>query len=294
VNSGINRWDADEREALEKVGAEVDALRQRHENDPPLVLLRAARADALPAELRDVVNTHLQGNSWSQAMLEGAESVEAHLDESRQRRLFERIRKEADSSREPRSFWSRVWRPAVTAGALALVLLAMVITRTPPDNSERGAPQSPAIVAAPRPPEFLLALDKPAVKLTPLAATWRGARGENQFLKDMTPALDAYRRDDYTQARQEFSSLTAKYPKSVEVFFYLGVSQLFEKDAAGAVRSLETARRIAPESFTQQTAWFLAVAYERDGRKEQFESALREICSAKGEFSAQACKAVAP
>jgi hypothetical protein len=126
-----------------------------------------------------------------------------------------------------------------------------------------------------------------------LAATWRGAGGENQFLKDMTPALNAYRRDDYAQATREFSSLTAKYPKSVEVFFYLGVSQLFEKDAAGAVRSLETARQVAPEGFAQQTAWYLAVAYERDGRKEQFGSALRQICSAKGEFSARACRVAA-
>jgi TolA-binding protein len=293
VNAGINDWDADEREALEKVRAELDALRQRHENDPPLELLRAAHADALPEELRDAVHAHLQGNSWSQALIEGAESVEAQLDESRQQRLFERIRKEADSSHEPRSFWSALWRPAIVAGALALAVLAMVIIRAPSGGSEKGAPQSPAIALAPRPPEFLLALEKPAVKLTPLAATWRGASGENQFLKDMTPALNAYRRDDYAQAMREFSALTAKYPKSVEVFFYLGVSQLFDKDAAGAVRSLETARQIAPESFAKQTAWYLAMAYERDGRKEQFESALREICSSKGEFSERACKVVA-
>jgi TolA-binding protein len=293
VNSGINNWDADEREALEKVRAELDALRQRHENDPPLELLRAARADALPEELRDEVNAHLQHSSWSQALLEGAESVEAQLDESRQQRFLERIGKGADGSREPRSFWSAVWRPAIAAGALALAVLAVVITRGPSAGSEKGAPQSPAIAVAPRPPEYLLALEKPVVKLTPLATTWRGARGENQFLKDMTPALNAYRRDDYAQATREFSSLTAKYPESVEVFFYLGVSQLFEKDAAGAVRSFETAKRVAPESFAQQTAWYLAVAYERDGRKELFESALREICSTKGEFSARACKVVA-
>ena len=41
-------WDADEREALQDVEEELDALRTRHDHDPPLDLLRAGHQDALP------------------------------------------------------------------------------------------------------------------------------------------------------------------------------------------------------------------------------------------------------
>ena len=49
-------WDADEhRKRCRNLQTEIEELRKRHANDPPLELLRAARHDALPPDLQEEV-----------------------------------------------------------------------------------------------------------------------------------------------------------------------------------------------------------------------------------------------
>ena len=53
------------------------------------------------------------------------------------------------------------------------------------------------MVAEPPPaPVYLLALNKPDLKVSPAALTYRSAAGENPLLADLKRAFDAYRADD--------------------------------------------------------------------------------------------------
>jgi len=54
-----DNWDRDERETVESLEAELEAMRARHAGDPPVDLLRAAQADVLPTDLEAIAEEHL-------------------------------------------------------------------------------------------------------------------------------------------------------------------------------------------------------------------------------------------
>jgi len=58
VTTDRHHWDREEREGLAGLEAQLDAMQRRHRNDPPIELLRAAQADALPSGSR--IGTHLR------------------------------------------------------------------------------------------------------------------------------------------------------------------------------------------------------------------------------------------
>ena len=108
----------------------------------------------------------------------------------------------------------------------------------------------------------------------------------------MAPGLNAYRAGDYDTAARELEALQPRYPKSVEIMFYLGISRLFLDDAPAAVRALESARALNDDSFNDDVAWYLAVADERAGAPDQSRALLDGLCGGKGVFAARACSAV--
>ncbi len=89
-----------------------------------------------------------------------------------------------------------------------------------------------------------MAFAKPEVELSTDALSWRGAAADNTFLADLTPAFDAYRDGDYARAAAAFNRLSARYPGSVDVLFYQGVTRMLLGDFAGAIDPLTVAARL--------------------------------------------------
>ncbi len=181
------------------------------------------------------------------------------------------------------------WAPALAAAA---VLVAVVWTA-----NRRGEPSLPPVeqslpAATQAPPSRVLPLDKPDVKLSPGALTWRGSTNENTYLADLRPALDAYRDGDYAAADRLFADLANKYPSAVEVRFYRGVSRLFLEDAGGAKAALADAERLADSTFASDIAWYQAIADERSGDRAAAAVRLETLCAAAGPRQSSSCNAL--
>jgi hypothetical protein len=288
-------WDPEERDALKNVTEELDALRARHASDPLLELLRAARSEGLPEELQDSIGRHLSENAWSRAMVEGADAVDVSLSLEDQNRLLDRIRAETIQPR--RAVWNRLWIPALATAAIG-VLVVVVVRRADQGirpiepGTATSATATPIASAPPMVPRFQLALDKPDVKLSPGAMTYRGNVGDKGFLVDVKPALDAYRLGDYAGAEREFSALAPRYLQSVEIAFYQGVARLFLNDLAGADAALATAENLNETTFAADVAWYRAIVDERAGRLADARTRLAALCREGGHArQAQACDA---
>lgn len=286
-------WDRDEQEVLAELQDELAVLRARHANPPPLSLLRAARAEALPEALQSTVTGHLSANAWSRALIEGAE-LPGSIGPEEEGRLLARILQEAETPGRPRTRW--VWRrPVLLAMTATMVIVAAVWL-------VRGRPESPAM--APKPdttvavssppatPTFRLALDKPDLKISPASLAFRRPDGENRLLSDLKPAFDAYRAEAYGEAERAFSALEARYPRSVEVLFYQGITRLFLNDPNGAIVSLTAAEQVADPSFVWEVAWYRAVADERAGQAAAARAGLTALCRASDTRAPKACEAL--
>ncbi|HKW00957.1 MAG TPA: hypothetical protein VJN96_14115, partial [Vicinamibacterales bacterium] len=152
----------------------------------------------------------------------------------------------------------------------------------------------PVPAAAPAPPaapSFVLTLERPDVKLTANALVRRSTGRDAKFVDDVAPALNAYRAGDYQTAAERFVRVQPQYPDAVEIPFYLGVTRLFLDDAAGAVTSLDAARRVTDDTFRADVAWYLAVAQERAGNRTAARAELDALCNGQSNYAARACAA---
>jgi TolA-binding protein len=291
-------WDQDERQALSGLEDQLETIRRRHAGNPPLEMLRAARAGALPDEAQADVETHLAESAWSRALVDGLEAGgdELALDRVSEERLWARIRKDTGTATHAGS--GRRWAPWVYGGTAlaASVLIAVGLTRESGPDSSVSAP--PAATSAPAPSAstvpsapVLLAFSKPDIKLSAAALTWRGAPTENPFLLNLKPAVDAYRDGDYVQADARFTELSVQYPRAVEVAFFLGVTRMLRDDFAGARAPLADALAMGDAAFTDDASWFLAVAEQRSGGLAEARGRLAELCAGSGRFKTDACAA---
>lgn len=293
-------WDADEREALDGLEGVLAEIRRRHQDDPSLALLRAADANTLPPDLQARVGGHLRDSAWSRALVDGLHDAGAddRLDADAEDRLFTRITREAAASSPGSS--RRRWQPAMAMAGLALaatLLIAVLVPHSRPDTL--AAPDRPALSGgtagaigiAPR-ASVPVAYDKPAVKLSPSALTWRGEASANPFLRDLAPAVDAYRAGDYARAVAAFDRLSTIYPDAVEVLFYLGVSRMLAGDYEGAIAPLDAAARVGNATFADDVSWYLAVAQQRSGQVDA-RARFAALCGGRSNHAAAACRAVA-
>jgi hypothetical protein len=287
-------WDREEREALNGISEELEALRARHAGDPPIDLLRAARGHALPDDLQSDADRHLARDAWSRTLLDGLDAEAPSLSREDQDRLFSRIEKAAASSEHRSSRWTWLRLPVVAATAAVLVVATTwIVWRSNAPKPAGTQPEATLVVSTPPAASpFLLPLDKPDVKLSAAALTWRGARAGNDFLTDLKPAFEAYRRGDYQVAEREFSRLAPRYPKSIEVLFYQGVTRLFVNDVPGAVERLTQAEAVADETFSADVAWYRAVADERAGNVAAARERLTRLCATPGERTGASCAAL--
>ena len=285
-------WDDEERQMLKDVGAELEQIRARHAADPSFELLRAADAQALPEPLQEGIAEHLSKSAWSRALVGSPDDFEPAFDADAERRLLARIKRESTAKPQAARWWSTAWLPALAAAAVLVV--AVVIFRR--GDTLRPAEQPPTApetqVAAVTPAEFTLPLDKPDVKLTAAALVLRSTGRNSAFVDEIAPAINAYRSNNYADADKQFQALESRYPKSVEIPFYRGISRLFLNDAAGAVQSLETARRLDDDTFAPDIAWYLAVAQEHTGQRTRARAELDALCKGRSAYASKACDAV--
>ena len=289
-----NDWDDREDQLVAPAREALEALQARHGGDLPVQVLRAAETGALPDDLEEDARAALQQSAWSRALAADTAENGPALDRHAEDRLLARIHRDAQRRPAGRPSWfAQFWRPALAVAA-AGVLVTTVVWRLQPEVPGDLAPQTTATVGAAKPaPSFVLTLDKPAVKLTPMALVRRGTGRNATFADDVAPAMNAYRAGDYQTAAAEFARVQPAFPESVEVPFYLGVTRLFLNDAAGAVSALEAARKLADDTFGADIAWYLAVAQERAGNLAAARSELDSLCGGKSSYAQRACDSAA-
>jgi hypothetical protein len=298
VKTPPDGWSPEEREAISDLAAELDALQRKHPGDPPLALLRAARAGVLPEPLQTQVSERLHRSAWDRALVDGlapdADS-DGGLDAVTEARIWQRIRQDHLPQTRARAWSGRAW-PSGLAAAAVLVLAVggwtWLRNREPDPQPEA---QSPRILTDRRlpSPTFALQLDAPTIKLSASALVFRGEVGTSGLLNDLKPALDAFRAGDYAAADREFGLLASRYGSSIDVAFYAGVTRLFLGDLSGADERFVQAELVGDEAFTQDIAWYRAIVDERAGRREQARARLTALCQQKGARATQACAGAA-
>lgn len=288
-----NDWDREEQSALEPFEGELRALRDRHAGDPPIEVLQAAHADALPPDLQASTLAHLESSRWSRALVDGANDAGGELSAADQARLLERITRESRAGQQRPGVQPRIWWAMLATGSLAAVAFVMV-QRSGQPTAAPPAVVTPAIVPAPVAPTFALTLDKAVVKLSPRAFTYRGDVSVGDFVSQLKPALDAYRQDEYQRADDAFTALAKQYPQAVEIPFYQGISRLFLNDISGADTSLAAADQLdrsADLSFGPDITWYRAIVDERLGRTDDARAKLASLCRQVHARQTHACEA---
>lgn len=292
-------WDREEREALAGLEDQIDAMRRRHAADPPIEMLRAAHADALPEDLQTSVSGHLAASAMSRTLADGLGEDAPVLSDGEQERLLARIMKETRKASASASVWGWLRPVFVGSGIVAVASLVWMVSKGTEQSERLGPPDTQVVVALPPAvPPFLLPFEKPDVRLGMGALTWRGSSPAttddgNQLLADLKPGLDAYRRSDYATANRELTALDSRYPRTIEILFYQGVSRLFLEDYSGAIASFAAAEAASNDrTFAADVAWYRAVAEQRSGNVAQARAHLDAICSARGADAARACTAL--
>jgi hypothetical protein len=297
VSTNSYDWDREEREALAGLEDQIEAMRKRHHADPPFELLRAARGDALPPDLQAAVSEHISGSAVSRTLADGLGDDEPELSREDEQRLLARITRDARAASEPARTW-RWLRPLIAASAIAAIaVLAWKVADPNRPGEPAATPESTVAVVTPPAAPFLLPFDKPDVKIGMAALTWRGSsQGNNQLLADLKPGLDAYRTGDYATAERELTALAARYPGTIEILFYQGISRLFLNDPSGAVASFSAAESVGDQSFAADVSWYRAVADQRAGNAAAARTRLEALCAAKtgpdSQPAARACAAL--
>lgn len=221
-------------------------MRARAGRCPHPDLLLAAREGVLPEEIGAGVVAHLAECSLCRALERGLADPELTAPTAREeKRLRARVRRGAGE--RPKRRWALFAIPAAAVAALCFVFL---IPRGP-----RPAPAPPA-------PATRAGLEKPAVNLPVASAlVWRGAGEEPQkLIQELNEALEPYRADQYEESVRRLAAFTARYPKSAEAQFYLGVSLLFLDRKAEAAAALEKAKATAEGPLATQAAKYLDLA----------------------------------
>jgi hypothetical protein len=302
VTTDRHDWDHEERQTLAGLEGQIDAMNRRHASDPPLEMLRAAQADALPSDLQGAVLEHLSASRLSRTLAEGLGEDTSPLSTADQDRLLARIMKEASGAghRETRDWPVWGWlRPVLLGSGLVAVASLVWFVAGKTEVGERIYPPETQVVVAlpPAVPPFLLPFEKPDVRLGMGALTWRGSKPANtedgnQLLASLKPGLDAFRQGDYATANRELTALDLRYPDTIEILFYQGVSRLFLNDSRGAIAAFDAAEALGDPTFEGDVLWYRAVAEQRSGNVTDARARLNAICRAGGADAARACTAL--
>ncbi|MBI1791645.1 MAG: tetratricopeptide repeat protein, partial [Acidobacteria bacterium] len=149
-----------------------------------------------------------------------------------------------------------------------------------------------AAVAPPAPAPWIpgpLPLEKPAAPAAE-GLIWRGEPASEEAMLDA--ALAPYRSGDYPDAIRRLERFVGQHPRSAEGHFYLGVSLLFAGRNPEAAAALERAKALAGKTLAREAAWYLALAWQRQGLIGPALAELRRLCDEPGEHQSAACEAL--
>ena len=278
------------------VRVEVDAFAARQRPGPPLAVLRAASAEALPEPWQDEAAAALASSPWRQQIVAGAHDAEAEADltPAESDALLARIHREAAQAhqaggRSPLRAFIRFGLPLLAAAALVFVVVMVRPVAPTPASTSDAAP----VVATPAAPAFRIAVEAAPVKLTAAALSRRSPGQAGVFTDDAAPAFSAYRAGRFSDAASAFTDLARRYPNAPEAAFYLGVSRLLSGDPTGAHSALVAARGIDDPIFRDDVAWYLAASEERMGQASAARDELRALCQGHSAWASRACEAAA-
>ena len=296
-----DQTEAWERELAVRLGTPLEQLRAQRAHCPPLESVRALSGDALPEQMKTELEQHIEQCASCRVLstdlhdeeLTATSPAEAQRIRARLSAGMEEGGKASSATARSRqkvgrSFWTLLLRPAlvVAAGVLLFVWISRLGTRAPATPPLAQVPPPAATIPA------ALLLEMPEIRMSPATVLLsRGEHSAQQYLKDLAPALEAYRAADYSKAAAQFAALEAKHPKGIEVFFYGGVSRLHAKQHAGAIRLLVQANALRDADFADEVSWYLGLAHHRAGDTAAARGQFEKLCAGKSEFSSRACEA---
>jgi tetratricopeptide (TPR) repeat protein len=287
----------DESEWLEMAGIEIRDLK-KFSSCPPLPVLHAAGADALPEPQQSMVASHIAGCRACRITQSDLETLQSppEKEEEAIRHIRSLVTERLNRERQRRSLlpgFISSWRSALvvaTIGFCAFFAFIMIRNRQPLNVNPASQKQ---MQLTQRDISKAFPLEKPEVRLSLAVLTWRGSdRADGQFAVEIAPALDLYRANRFADAAARLEKLSSKYPDSIEICFYQGISRIFVGDYGSAIQSLEKAQKLGVVSFSADIDWYLALAYQRSGRLPESRNHLASLAAVQGPYSERALKAL--
>jgi tetratricopeptide (TPR) repeat protein len=289
-------FDSDEKEFQREIEPALTKLRANIGTCPHPDQVQAVLV-GVQVEGLERVRMHLAVCTNCQALGRDLSAYEyPELSEEEDRRIRARLPRMSPVSSRTVSRWAWLWRPVPIAAAAAIVA-TMVVTglinlRKPPAAVQQSA-QSQEIAPLPAAQPTVFILQKAAIKVSAAAVlTFRSdADSQKAYLDELAAALAPYRSEDYAEAARMLEPLAKKYSQSVEPQFYLAVSLLFLNQNDKALESLSKARSISSDALHDDVSWYLALALNRAGRRDDARQEVEGLCSRSGEYQQMACAA---
>lgn len=278
-------FDPDEIRFLEELGP-LGFESRSSGHCPPPEIIQALIAGALPGGELQTVQHHIQSCPACRMVhdaIAGYGQPAPGAGDLNQ--LWARIEHRIPAA--PRFAWRWGWVAAAAAAAVVIALTPALLAPKPATLA--FAPPAPS---APAFPAWELSdYGKPPVRL-PVEGLllWRGAGPSPvpPHTRDVAKALEPYRGGDFREAERRLADLEPRYPRSFEVAFYRGICLLYLDQPAAS--QLSRARQLASPSQSAEAAWYLSLAYLRNGSIRDARPLLEDLCAASATHSLPACQ----
>ncbi len=162
--------------------------------------------------------------------------------------------------------WPRPVRIAAALGAIAIILLIILLPQQAPKYAEL-ARMEPI----------------PYVRLD-----LRGAAPATENGRLFDQAMDFYSKQNYEDAVKKFDLLLAREPGNAEVHFYSGLCRLLMQDADGAIGYFTKAIQLGGNGFAEKLHWYLGNAYLLQNNGKQALAEFRKVVQFEGDFEWEA------
>lgn len=250
---------------------------------PPPEHIAALAGDALPADLRQSIESHVARCAACRAL---AADLALLADVDAPGSLDARVHPVAQS----RGRWALLAAAALLA-AIGLSTLWRVRSPEPlVQSAALAAPQPAPPSTIPAPPLGSWTVEKPPIELpVATAIVMRGA--DPSGAAALPAALEPYQRDDFAGAAARLTEFTTAHPGSPDGWFYLGASRLLAGDASGARLALEKSAALGAGFQHPQLAWLLATADARTGALYSARTRLDALCAVSSALRSRACDA---
>jgi hypothetical protein len=157
-------------------------------------------------------------------------------------------------------------------------------------------PAIPPRAAAPRltMPTVFRAEKLPAPDVRALMESAGSLPQRRDEMQELSDALDAYAAGNLAESARRLGAFADRYPANPSGQLYLGIAALLSGAPEDAVRPLRAARRLGDNdpSISSDAAWYLALAYEGSGERDQAMTTLQWLCLRDIARAQDACMAL--